>query len=239
MSLGASAPSLAAILSRAPVFCAMSAEHLTALASRASTRPMTAGEHLFQRGDPGSAMLVVITGEVRIVLPSLDGREQVLRMVQPGEVFGEMAVLDGGKRSADAVAHTDGRLLQLDRRDIMMQMRATPELAVTILGVLSERLRATSWLLEAMLFHDAGARLATILLALTQGQAGRRVTITQSALGDRIGTTRETVNRRLRELQTEGVLALEPGRITVLDPAALRRLAPPTELAEGAIPQLW
>ena len=239
MTSGASAPTLAAMLSRAPVFHAISAEHLAALASRASTRPMAAGERLFQRGDLGTAMLVVMTGEVRIVLPSLDGREQVLRIVQAGEVFGEMAVLDGGRRSADAVAQTNGRLLQLDRRDLMAQMHATPELALTILGVLSERLRATSWLLEAMLFHDAGARLATILLAMTQGQAGRRVDITQSALGDRIGTTRETVNRRLRELQNDGVLALESGRITVLDPAALRRLAPPTEAADGAIPQLW
>ena len=200
---------------------------------------MTAGERLFQRGDPGTAMLVVMAGEVRIVLPSRDGREQVLRTLQPGEVFGEMALLDGGTRSADAVAQTNGRLLQLDRRDMMAQIHATPALALTILGVLSERLRTTSWLLETMLFHDAGARLAAILLALTQGQAGQRVDITQSALGDRIGTTRETVNRRLRELQSDGILAVEPGRITVLDPAALRCLAPPTELVDGAIPQLW
>jgi CRP-like cAMP-binding protein len=184
-------------------------------------------------------MLVVLAGEVRIVLPSRDGREQVLRVMQPGDVLGEMAVLDGGPRSADAVAQTNGRLLQLERRDVIAQMHATPVLAEAILAVLSERLRTTSWLLEALLFHDAAARLAAILLALSQGQAGRRVDITQSALGERIGASRETVNRRLREWQGEGIIALEPGRITVLDPAALRRLAPPSDLAEDGIPPLW
>ena len=105
--------------------------------------------------------------------------------------------------------------------------------------MLTERLRATNWLLESMLFYDAGGRLAATLLMLAQGRPGGRVDITQGALGERIGAARETVNRRLRDWQTEGILSLEPGRIIVKDLVALRRYAPPTDMDNGEIPQIW
>jgi CRP/FNR family cyclic AMP-dependent transcriptional regulator len=91
-----------------------------------------------------------------------------------------------------------------------------------------------------MLFHDAAALLASTVLMLATGRPGMRLDITQRVLGEMVGAARETVNKKLREWQSAGLLALEPGRITVLDPAALRRLAPGAEtLAEVAPPSAW
>jgi CRP/FNR family cyclic AMP-dependent transcriptional regulator len=214
-------PRPAEMLAATPLFKRIPADQLSGIISRCTSRTMRAGETLFRRGDPGTTMVLIITGQIRIVVPGPAGREQVLRVLQPGEVVGELSLLDGQGRSADAVAQTN------------------PELALTILTILTGRLRATSWMLAAMSFHDAGARLAIILLTLAQQGAGRRVDITQAALGERVGATRETVNRKLREWQAAGILALEPGRITVLDTAALRSHAPLADMPNDAAMNLW
>jgi CRP-like cAMP-binding protein len=227
------------LLARTALFRQMTQVDLRALASRARERPMRTGEVLFRRGDSGTGMLVILTGRVRIVLPSREGREQVLRILQPGEVLGELALLDGRSRTADAVAESNGRLLMIERRELLDVLRTHPDLALAILTLLSERLRATNWLLEAMLFHDAAGRLALTLLMLAQGQPGGRVDITQGALSERIGTARETVNKKLREWQAQGMIALEPGRVTVLDRDALRLQAPPSDLLDSEMPAIW
>ena len=239
MTSNSAAPLPAELLAGTPLFKRIPAEQLSGIASRASSRLMRAGETLFRRGNPGTTMLVIISGRIRIVLPGPAGREHVLRVLHPGEVVGELSLLDGQGRSADAVAETNGSLLVVERRDMLDAMRLNPELALTILTILTERLRATSWMLAAMSFHDAAGRLATILLMLAQEQAGRRIDITQTALGERVGATRETVNRKLREWQAAGVIAMEPGRITLLDPAALRDLAPPTDMPDDTVLKLW
>ncbi len=221
------------------LFGGMAPDHLASLAAHTSTRAMQAGELLFHRGDPGTHMLVILTGQVRIALPGVDGRDQVLRVLHPGGVLGELALLDGRGRSANAVAETNGLLLVLERQHILEAMRANPDLALAMLTILADRLRAISWLLESMVFHDAGGRLATILLTLGHGQAGRHFDITQGALGERVAATRETVNRKLKEWEAEGAIALLPGRITLLDPAVLRRHAPPSATPDDGIPDIW
>jgi CRP/FNR family cyclic AMP-dependent transcriptional regulator len=229
----------AEMLAATPLFKRIPADQLSGIISRCTSRTMRAGDTLFRRGDPGTTMVLIITGQIRIVLPGPGGREQVLRVLQPGEVVGELSLLDGRGRSADAVAQTNGSLLVVERRDVIEAMRLNPDLALTILTILTERLRATSWMLAAMTFHDAGGRLAIILLTLAQQRAGHRVDITQAALGERVGATRETVNRKLREWQAAGILALEPGRITVLDPAALRSHAPLADMPEDVAMNVW
>jgi CRP/FNR family transcriptional regulator, cyclic AMP receptor protein len=227
------------LLGRTRLFQGMAAETLGALAARATTRAMRAGEVLFRRGDPGTALMVILLGQVRIVLPSPDGREQVLRVMGQAEMLGELALLDGGNRTADAVAETNGQLLSLERSAFLQALRDSPELALSILATISGRLRATNWLLEVMLFHEASARLAATLLMLARGQPGGRVDITQGALGARVGAARETVNKKLREWQAAGIIALQPGRVVVRDQAALRRHAPPMGMAEEEIPPIW
>ncbi len=229
----------ARLLARTPMFRNVARESLQALAARTRDRQMRLGEVLLRRGDDNSSMLVILTGRVRIVLPSRDGKEQVLRVLQSGDVLGELALLAGCSRNADAVAESNGRLLTIDRRDLLDILRSHPDLALAVLTLLSERLRATNWLLEAMLFHDAGGRLALTLLMLGQSQPGYRVYITQGALSERIGTARETVNKKLREWQAAGIVTVEPGRVTVLNPAALRLQAPPSDLLDSEMPQIW
>ena len=239
MTESSAPPRPAEMLAATPLFKRIPTDQLSGIISRCTSRTMRAGDTLFRRGDPGTTMVLIITGQIRIVVPGPGGREQVIRVLQPGEVVGELSLLDGRGRSADAVAQTNGSLLVVERRDVLEAMRLNPDLALTILTILTERLRATSWMLAAMSFHDAGARLAIILLTLAQQRAGRRVDMTQSALGERVGATRETVNRKLREWQTAGIIALEPGRITVLDPAALRSHAPLTDMPDDAVLNLW
>lgn len=200
---------------------------------------MRNSETLFRRGDPGSSMFIILAGQVRIVLPGIDGRDQVLRIFHSGEVLGELALLDGGRRTADAVADTNGSLLVVERRDLMPMLRADPDVSLAIMAMLCGRLRATDWLLEAMLFHNTAARLAATLLILSQHHPGGHVNITQGALGERVGAARETVNKKLREWQADNILALEPGRVIVVDRAALRQHAPPTDMLDEDLPQLW
>jgi CRP/FNR family cyclic AMP-dependent transcriptional regulator len=199
---------------------------------------MRSGEVLFHRGDPGTTMLIILTGEIRIILPSSDGREQVIRVLKAGDVLGELALLDGGSRTADAVAQTNGRLLVVDRAEMNDMLRNDPELALALVSMLCQRLRMATWMLESMSFHDTAGRLAATLLILSQGVAGRRLDITQGALGERVGAARETVNRKLREWQGAGYIALEPGRITLLDVSSLHKLAP-LSVSTGDMPSIW
>ena len=216
----------------------MPPDKLIQFADRAKHRLMRHGEVLFRRGETGTTMLVILAGQIRIALPSREGREQVLRVLKSGDVVGEMALLSGGSRTADAVAETNGRLLVVERRDLLDVLRSSPEVALTVLGIVCERLRRTNALLESMLFQDAAGRLASTLLMLADGQPGRRLDITQGGLGERIGAARETVNKRLREWQAAGIITIEPGRVTVLDPKALHRLAAPSD-SPGEAAQLW
>lgn len=229
----------ARLLSKAPLFERMRPQDLAALATRTQERAMRSGDVLFRRGDAGSSMLVILSGQIRIVLPGSAGREQVLRVLRPGEVLGELALLDGGSRTADAVADTNGRLLVLERRDLMPMLQADAALSLAVLTILCGRLRTTDWLLEAILFHDTATRLASTLLMLSQHRPGGQIDITQGALGERVGAARETVNKKLRDWQGERILHLEPGRITVLDRAALRHHASSADLLDGELPQLW
>ena len=229
----------ARMLGKLDLFSCMPLDKLEAFAARSKQRPMRSGEVLFRRGETGSNMLVILAGQVRIVLPSREGRDQVIRVVQAGNVVGEMALLTGRSRTADAVAETNGRLLVVERRDLLDVLRASPEVSLAVLAIVCERLRKTTSLLESMLFQDTAGRLATTLLMLADGQPGRRLDITQGALGERIGAARETVNKRLRDWQAAGMIAVEPGRITVLNPGALQALAAPGDLAGQEPGSFW
>jgi len=214
------------VLSANKLFGGLPLPDLEALAARTQERPMRRGETLFRRGDPGSGMLAILAGEVRITLASAGGREQVLRILRPGEVFGEIALLDGRPRTADATALTNGRLLLLDRRDLLARLEADSGLALRIIGMLCDRLRTTSRQLETLLFHDISTRLADTLLHLASGRPTPRVDITQSALGEIVGATRETVNKKLREWELAGHVELTPGRVILRDARALAALLP-------------
>jgi CRP/FNR family transcriptional regulator, cyclic AMP receptor protein len=192
------------------------------------------GEVIFHKASPGTGMMAVLAGQVRISAPSPDGREIVLNMINAGEVFGEIALLDGKDRTADAVAQTDCELLVIERRSFVPFLTSNPEVALRLLAVLCDRLRRTTEQVEDMLFRDLPSRLAKKLLSLaaasderTPGGARIATRLSQREIGTMVGMSRESVNKQLRQWQLDGIVASEQGCILLIDERALQNLAEP------------
>jgi len=205
---------------------------LDTLLAVASERRFTNGQVIFQKGDPGTSMMAVLGGRVRISAYSEDGREIILNMVEPGQLFGEIALLDGKERSADATAMGKTELLILDRRDFLPFLERNPKIAVQLIEVLCGRLRRTSEMVESIAFLDFGARLARLLLQMAENygketDAGLLINlrISQADLGNLIASTRESVNRQLSAWTQEGVIAMDQGKITLIDQDALETMS--------------
>jgi len=220
----------AALLARNPLLSRVQPSLIASLARFTHVRSMRRGETLFRAGDPGSSMMTVIQGEVRIQLPGSTGRDIVLNRIRAGEVFGEIALLDGRPRTADAVVITGGRLLVLERREIQDAIRRSPELALALLEVLCERLRNTSTRIAEAVRHDMGRRLAASLLDLTPDAEGW-IRVTQSELGGLVHSRRETVCRRLGDWERRGVVVSQQRGVRILDRPTLLRIAQADSLA--------
>ncbi|MCB2100580.1 MAG: Crp/Fnr family transcriptional regulator [Rhodobacterales bacterium] len=211
-------------------------DDLDRLAALSHTRAYTANQNIFSKGDPATGMMGVISGRVRIVAYSADGKEVVLRVIEPGEVFGEIALIDGGERTADAIAMGRCDLLVLERRDFLPVLETNPALCLKLLRMMCQRLRSTSEQLEDFSFLDLRTRLAKRLLRLA-GQHGEKapdgvrigLNLSQQMLGAMMGTTREAVNKQLRALEDEGLVRLGRGSVTVLDRAALEAIVEAAE----------
>jgi CRP-like cAMP-binding protein len=205
---------------------------ITALLARSRVENKRANELIFRKDSPGHGLMAVLSGQVKISMLSSNGREVVLNIINPGEIFGEMALLDGKSRSADATAMTACELLIIDRRDFMPFLQQHPEVAIRLLGVLSERLRHSSDQVHDILFLDLRGRLAKALLRLAEahGRAlvkSRQIDIklSQRELGNLIGQSRESVNKQLRQWQNAKLLRIERGRIVLLDLDGIQREA--------------
>jgi CRP-like cAMP-binding protein len=201
---------------------------MDSLARLVSTRVYDPNEVVFLKGDEGDAMMAVLSGRVRICAYSADGREIVLNVIQPGEVFGEIALIDGGPRTADAFAMDRTQLLILKRSDVMPFLERNPKLSVTLLEVMCARLRWTSAQVEDFFFLDLSARLAKRLLYLGKNhgektaEGGRTsVRFPQHLLAGMVGTSREAVNKQLRAWEDAGVVQIKRGSIILLKPEFL------------------
>jgi len=186
-----------------------------------------AEESIFLMGDAGTSMMLVQAGEVRISRPSPGGRMMILNELKPGAVFGEIALLDGGERSADATAITNCKLLVFERRVFVTLLENNWPLAEALLRLICGRLRNADERVADLAFFDLPGRLAKELLARARsGPSGgpARVADTQSILAALVGGSRETVNRCLRNWQKGGLIAIADGRITLLDPTGLARI---------------
>jgi len=221
-----------ALLRRHPLFGGLDAEHIERLSTYATTRMVGRGVTIFTKGDPGTSLFAVCAGTVRIGVPSRDGRDAVFNLVREGEIFGEIALLDGRPRTADATAMTDCELMVIDRRDFVALVRSQPEIALKLMEVLCGRLRRTSEQVEDVLFLDLSGRLAKQLLRLTENAeasgSGRKVAMTQREIGQMIGMSRESTNKQLRDWEQRNWVRLERGGIVVLAPDALAQIATPS-----------
>lgn len=205
---------------------------LDSLLAVATERQFTNNQVIFQKGDLGTSMMAVLTGRVRISSYSEDGREIILNMIEPGQLFGEIALLDGKERSADATAMGKTTLLTLDRRNFVPFLEQNPKIAIRLFDVLCDRVRQTSEMVESIAFLDFGARLAKLLLHMAEnyGQENDRgllinFRISQADLGNLIASTRESVNRQLNAWVQEGVIVLDHGKIVILDRESLEMTA--------------
>jgi CRP/FNR family transcriptional regulator, cyclic AMP receptor protein len=191
-----------ALLRRHPVFGVLDAAHLDGLCTSATTRTYPRDTTVFLKGDPGTSLFAVLSGTIRIGVRSPDGRDAVFNLIREGEIFGEIALLDGQPRTADATAMTNCEVMAIDHRDFVALVRSQPEIALKIIEVLCARVRRTSQQVEDVLFLDLPGRLAKALLRLdsVEKSAGRgKVSMTQRELGQMIGMSRESTNKQLRE----------------------------------------
>jgi CRP-like cAMP-binding protein len=215
------------ILRNHSLFGQLGADALSRLASYAHTRTVKAGTMIFERGDPGTSLFAVLRGTVRISNQSADGKDAVLNMIPVGGIVGEIALLDGQPRTADACAVTDCELMQIDRRDFVPLVTENPEIALKLIEILCARIRHTSAQVEDITFLDLPGRLAKTLLWLSSQSDSpqtRRVSITQREIGQIIGMSRESTNKQLREWEEKKWLKLERGGVVVLDPRPLAEI---------------
>ena len=221
-------------LRNSPLFQAMQPEELDAILGFATERRVRRGQMIVQKGDEGSSMMAVLSGRVRISAVNAEGKEITLNVINPGEVFGEIALLDGQPRSADAHAIEDTSLLVVERRHFMPFLASNQTLASRLLAVLCEKLRSTSMALEQIALFDLEARLARLILKLAADYGrpsadGTRIEmkLSQRDISNLVASSRESVNKQLGHWRDSGVLAFEGGYIVVRRSADLQALVEP------------
>lgn len=202
-------------------FAGLGREAVEAIASLCGTRSLGKDEVLFLKGDEGGALYALRRGQVRIGTGTEEGRQVTLNLLGPGDVFGEIALLDGRSRTADAVALEPSELFVVQRRDFLRLLERDPALAVRLIEFLCERLRWVSERMEEATLLPLDARLARRLVMLAEDY-GAEIAVTQQELASFVGAARESVNRQLQDWQQAGLVALGRSRITVRD---ARRLA--------------
>ena len=215
------------ILSSHPLFAGLSPSDVDRLADYGRLEHLRKGATIFSKGDPGTGLMAVVSGLVKIGVPSPEGKEIVLNIIHPGEVFGEIALLDGRPRTANAVAMADSEVLSLDRREFVPFIRANPDVALSLLAVLCDRLRRTSEQVEDVLFLDLAGRLAKMVLRLGRADPGgaMRVRATQKELGQMIGLSRESTNKQLQLWVARRWVTIEKGGLVVRNAPALQKFA--------------
>lgn len=214
-----------------PLFEAMNPVELEEVLRLSSERRVTRGASIFQKGDEGSSMMAVLAGRVRVSSVSVEGREITLNVIDPGEVFGEIALLDGKPRSADCTAIEETMLLVLERRHFLPFLQRHESLYLRLIAVLCDKLRNTSMALEELALFDLPARLARVLLKLAldygrQTQQGIRIDVkmSQRDLSNLVASTRESVNKQLRIWRDDRVVDLDGGYLILCRPDELRML---------------
>jgi len=199
------------------------------LAEHAHRRSYAAGQKLFPFGSPGNSMMAIVTGTVRISRPAPGGKEVILGEMGPGQVLGEIAILDGGARSAEATAITKCEVLVLERRDVIPFLETDPKVCLKLLELLCGKLRRSDERMTDIGFAELSVRLAKTVLSYSgadrPGAKKTRLSLTQTELADMIGATRESVNRQLREWQKLGIVELKEGWLCIENPSMLSAVA--------------
>ena len=206
-----------------PFFAGLGHDAVQAIAALCTTRYLARAEVLFLKGEPGDALYALRCGQVRIATSMDDGRHVTLNILGSGDVFGEIALLDGQPRTADAIALEPCELFVVQRRDFLALLEREPSLAIRVIEFLCVRLRWMSMRMEEATLLPVEVRLARRLLMLAQDY-GSQVQVSQQELASFVGAARESVNRQLQLWQQSSLVALGRCRINILDVNRLARL---------------
>ena len=217
------------LLAECSLFRGLSPDERSVLVGRAHLRRFDAGDTIFLMDTPGDSMMAILEGNVRISVPSPEGKEIVLAILHHGEVFGEIALLDGKGRTADARAMTRCNVAVLDRRDVLAFFERQPKAWPKLVEVLCDRLRRTDQHLAEMALLEIPLRLAkTLLRLLAEGErAGPKLALSQRELGNIVGASRESVNKCLNEWQRRGIVTIEDNFIAIANRKVLEQMADP------------
>jgi CRP/FNR family cyclic AMP-dependent transcriptional regulator len=212
------------VLSQSPLFASLDPSAAASLISSLSERRVAKGEILFHEGEPGDHLYVILDGKVKLGRASADGRESLMAILGPGEMFGELSLFDPGPRAATATALTEAQVYRLGNAELMPWLATRPEVAAALLQALARRLRRTNEAMADLVFSDVPGRVAKALMDLgekfgTMTANGLQVThdMTQEELAQLVGASRETVNKALADFAQRGWIQLESRQVLILD----------------------
>jgi CRP/FNR family transcriptional regulator, cyclic AMP receptor protein len=220
------------VLRQSPLFSGVDDDSAAVLEDSMAASTLARGDVLFNEGDSGSQLYVVIEGKIKLGRTSADGRENLLAILGPGQMFGELSFFDPGPRSATATAVTDVELKSLGHDALSPVLATHPDVALALLNQLAGRLRRTNEVVGDLVFSDVPGRVAKALLDLA-GRFGRKADdgvhvnhdLTQEELAQLVGASRETVNKALADFASRGWMRLEPRSVVILDIERLQRRA--------------
>jgi CRP/FNR family cyclic AMP-dependent transcriptional regulator len=220
------------LLRSVPIFSSLSDRELDLLLTYTTTKRLKKRAFLCRRGDPGLQLFALMEGRLRVVGEGGEGREVVFNFLDPGDVIGEISILDSQPRSASVEAVEDSLLLSLHRRDLLPFFERNPKAALKLAGVLATHVRRLSELVEDTVFLGLPSRLAKKLLSLAQRYGKETpegvlidLKLPQHELGELVGTSRESINKQLRQWGEEGLVSVERGYVTLRDRERLESLA--------------
>ena len=214
------------VLRRVPLFSDLAEPELARFADVTREREYPRNSVILFEDDPGDALYIVSTGQVKVVLIGEDGREVILSVLGDGDFFGEMSLIDDEPRSAHVIAMKDSQLLVLRRYDFQARLEENPRIALKLLRVLVQRLRRADEKIGGLVLLDVNGRVAQLLLDLAEESGGPKITrrLTHHTIAQMIGSSRETVSRAMRELVEKGTIEVSRREITIRELDTLRAM---------------
>ena len=220
------------VLANVPLFAALDADGASALLASMVEIHVAKGQTVFVEGDEGESLYVIRTGKIKLGHASTDGRETLLAVLGPGEMFGELSFFDPGPRVSSATALTDTALASLSRSSLRPWLTGRPEVAEALLQAMAHRLRRTSEAMGDLVFTDVPGRVAKALLDLSEkfGETTAEGTLvshdlTQEELAQLVGASRETVNKALADFASRAWIRIESRAVVILDAERLAKRA--------------
>lgn len=217
------------VLKNVSLFAQVGEDTLAGLAAQLHRKAFRKGTIIFHKDQTGDALYIVDSGRIRIFLPTQGGGELTVEVAGPGDVFGELALLDGRPRSASADTLEDTVTFTISRDEFQKYLGQAPKLAAALVELLSSRLRHVTEYAESLAFLDVHARLAKTLLEMSERYGVRKdgieidFDLTQADLATMVGATRERVNRALAAFRAQGLIELRGRKIVLLDTDRLRQ----------------